>query len=688
MSLRVAYAYGLTLAMTAAMLGVLLGGELPVIAWLALLAPLVAAYRLLRQVAPPLGLVRLVTVFTVIVIGWGVLYVMRRGAEGLLVAAATALLGMLAGRLLTRDSLRHDLQALLVSLLLVFAGAGLHVQMSYGAVFVLYAITATWALVLRQLWAGAELEAEHEGGAPAAVTLGRRDVVTPAFFAMTGGVALAILLITSIIFVAFPRVGFGALGLARRNQGRLPDGVVLDGTPRAAGAGGSVVARVTGLPYATFARGLYLRAGAYDELGTKGFVRSPGAVREREPLAAGEAALRYTVFLQPVVERQLPTLGPFESIEHVGGGSDNVISPLRLVFEADAGLVLTNQPLRTPVRYRVAGHGMRRAEDVGTPLPAAEVPPTVAALTRLPAGMDERIVELAQDLGAEGDVIDKVKRVRAYLADGFTYTLDPPPAAGEDPLGAFLFRHKSGHCEYFAAAFAMLLRAMDVPARVVGGFAGGAWDDVGGVVVFSESNAHAWIEWYAPGLGWVLDDATPLSNAPPARLSGLAAWTERLARAWDEYVLDYDLARQVGLVQAAMEQLPRGPRLPSADRMRQLGAFAAPFVVLGLVALLWRRRHLGWRWSRRPRLDPLAEALLAACARLGGAPPEEAVSLRAAVRRVARHVDADGRVVLESALQRYERARFGGEALSGAALARLVRQVHEVRGQGSVSVSS
>ena len=75
--------------------------------------------------------------------------------------------------------------------------------------------------------------------------------------------------------------------------------------------------------------------------------------------------------------------------------------------------------------------------------------------------------------------------------------------------------------EFFATAFAALLRAVGVPSRVVGGFMGGRWDASAEVVVFTPADAHAWVEWYLPGIGWILDDATPETSFVPRLLEAV-----------------------------------------------------------------------------------------------------------------------------------------------------------------------
>ncbi len=111
-----------------------------------------------------------------------------------------------------------------------------------------------------------------------------------------------------------------------------------------------------------------------------------------------------------------------------------------------------------------------------------------------------------------------VTNVEAYLAHGFTYNENPP--ASNYPLESFLFHDKTGYCQQFSGAMALLLRMGGVPARVSAGFTTGSYDKSTHEYVVSDLDAHAWVEVWFPHYGWVRFDPTPA--AAPAR-SGLSA---------------------------------------------------------------------------------------------------------------------------------------------------------------------
>ncbi len=106
-----------------------------------------------------------------------------------------------------------------------------------------------------------------------------------------------------------------------------------------------------------------------------------------------------------------------------------------------------------------------------------------------------------------------VQNVERYLAHGFVYDENPPRR--RYPLVAFLTRDKRGYCQQFAGAMALLLRMGGVPARVAVGFTTGTYDRTHRQYVVSDLDAHAWVEAWFQGYGWVPFDPTP--TAAPAR---------------------------------------------------------------------------------------------------------------------------------------------------------------------------
>jgi hypothetical protein len=113
------------------------------------------------------------------------------------------------------------------------------------------------------------------------------------------------------------------------------------------------------------------------------------------------------------------------------------------------------------------------------------------------------------------------ERVMNYLGHGFTY--DTTPRLTRYPLETFLFKTKSGYCQQFAGAMALLLRMGGVPARVAVGFTTGKYNSATHEWAVADTDAHAWVEAYFPRYGWVKFDPTPPSTLSPIPDTAAAA---------------------------------------------------------------------------------------------------------------------------------------------------------------------
>jgi transglutaminase-like putative cysteine protease len=115
-------------------------------------------------------------------------------------------------------------------------------------------------------------------------------------------------------------------------------------------------------------------------------------------------------------------------------------------------------------------------------------------------------------VGDAVDPYDKTLRIEKYLRKFFEYSLTPPASEYSSPYAAFLFDTRTGYCQHFAGAMALLLRFNGIPSRVAVGFATGELQR--GSYIVTTNNAHAWVEVYFPEVGWVAFDPTPGRNIP------------------------------------------------------------------------------------------------------------------------------------------------------------------------------
>jgi hypothetical protein len=295
----------------------------------------------------------------------------------------------------------------------------------------------------------------------------------------------------------------------------------------------------------------------------------------------------------------------------------------------------------------------------------------------LPPQVDPRVVGLADRLAHEAaDPRGRLEATVRHLQTGYRYTLAPGAfRPGGDPLAEFLFEKKAAYCEYFATAAVVLLRLQGVPARFVKGLSVGPQTDVGGGLhVVRESDAHAWIEAFVPGEGWVEDDPTPpgqfaSARAPASALdrllqrarAGLAsawnrlrtrgaapflAWLAREAASLARRAVHDPVAWGLALFLALGVGLARWWRT-RRRRGRPTARDATPAVPPDLRALL---REVERRWVALGRPRPAGRGLLEharALAADGGSATTVPPSLAAAAQEIVRA---------------YYRARFGGEA--------------------------
>ena len=115
----------------------------------------------------------------------------------------------------------------------------------------------------------------------------------------------------------------------------------------------------------------------------------------------------------------------------------------------------------------------------------------------------ERVRQFAeQTTASQATPYDKAIAIEAYLRT-LPYTVDlPPPPEDRDGVDYFLFDSKTGYCDYFASAMAVMLRSVGVPARVVSGYAPGTVQDDGSFLI-KDSDSHTWAEGYFPPFGWI-----------------------------------------------------------------------------------------------------------------------------------------------------------------------------------------
>lgn len=254
-------------------------------------------------------------------------------------------------------------------------------------------------------------------------------------------------------------------------------------------------------------------------------------------------ALQYTVQLEPNERRWMFTL------DYPVAWTDEA----RLT--ADFQLI-RQRPVTRLISYDVASQPdfvdspelMRTLRQVALSLPEDQNPRTRA-----------RAAEFRQQYPDDRELINAV--LRWFNEDEFFYSLETAPL-GWHGADEFLFDLKTGYCEYYASAFAILMRAAGIPARIVTGYQGGFWQQSSQYLLVRQSDAHAWVEVWLPETGWTRIDPTAavspsriIENARSALNEPLgwfeSAWAmrlrneyDRLQHYWNQWVLGFNAGRQ------------------------------------------------------------------------------------------------------------------------------------------------
>jgi hypothetical protein len=154
----------------------------------------------------------------------------------------------------------------------------------------------------------------------------------------------------------------------------------------------------------------------------------------------------------------------------------------------------------------------------------------LALYLQKPDGMGDRVRELARNITqGKADNFDAAVALEQHLRSQYEYTLDTVlTQQNNTPVEHFLFDTRRGHCEYFASALVMLLRSVDIPARLVTGFSTGSYNPVTGYYEIRALNGHAWVEVWIEQQGWVWLEPTPGFTVPTATDKPLESTGEEL----------------------------------------------------------------------------------------------------------------------------------------------------------------
>lgn len=306
---------------------------------------------------------------------------------------------------------------------------------------------------------------------------------------------------------------------------------------------------------------------------------------------------------------------------------------------------------------------------------------------QLPPRGNPQARQWAADLSRRHPYADAlVDAMMAHFSDEpYHYTLKPP-VLGADSIDDFLFSSRSGFCAHYAGAMTFVLRAAGIPARVVAGYQGGELNPDGQYLSVRQFDAHAWVEYWQPGIGWRSVDPTAavapqrieqgleqalaadepfLENAPFSTLRYRnLPWLNSLRLSWDS--LNYGWQRWVLGYQGQQQVLVLSRWFSGFDGAAFFGGAAA---IIGLLAL-WLFKP--WQRESDPqlRLFKAFERLLAR----HGVRRRQAEGANDFSRRAALQFPAHATAILAFVIE-FEAQRYAGKTQSLTPLRRQLKQL-------------
>ena len=225
------------------------------------------------------------------------------------------------------------------------------------------------------------------------------------------------------------------------------------------------------------------------------------------------------------------------------------------------------------------------------------VPQRLERYLQLPHDLPGRVGDLAARITAHRTTVHgRVLGVQSWLRTKTRYDLDVPrDPEGVEAVDHFLFETRRGYCEQIATSMAVMLRTLGIPTRLVTGYGPGQRNPLTGYFEVKQSDAHAWLEVFYAGVGWVQYDPTfGVPQAAPSAASRFMAGPVFAA-----------IGR---FVSTAVPQPVKAAAAIVARSVVSAGAFALrawpiALVVLsaaGLLALMLRRWRRRWRRASRP----------------------------------------------------------------------------------------
>jgi len=238
---------------------------------------------------------------------------------------------------------------------------------------------------------------------------------------------------------------------------------------------------------------LYWRAKVFERFNGQDWL--PALLSASQPLSPQQAGYHYKLVVEPHFQRSLFSLGQVNQLQ-------GQVRPIA------AGLIESYQQISRRFSYGLSSDGEAVAQQNNEE----------AIRNLILRHSDPQTSALALQLKQQHPTASAyAKALYQYFQNNqFSYSLRPPVLNKQAQIDQFLFEHKVGFCGHYASSAAYLFRAAGIPARVVGGYQGGSWQDTGDYLQVLQKDAHAWVEYLDQGR-WQRFDATAI--VAPLRLT-------------------------------------------------------------------------------------------------------------------------------------------------------------------------
>ena len=462
-----------------------------------------------------------------------------------------------------------------------------------------------------------------------------------------------------LLFVLFPRIG-PLWGVPQDGAKTGLSNSMRMGSVAEVAQDDSIVMRIRFFGLVPPPEALYFRGPVLTRFDGVEWLPLPPAMQRPGNLRVRGTPVRYEMTLEPLRLPVLPLLEATEVVPQIEGWRAVGMTDLQW---------LVGRPVTERLRFEAEAHvAFNYGSTAGETDTEEErmLPPSFNPRTLAWAFAVRRDPVYAT---ASGRVLTQML-LQHIRTQGFSYTL-APGEYGRDAVDEFWLDRREGFCEHFAAAFVVVMRALDVPARVVTGYQGTDPLPADGYYTVRQSAAHAWAEYWEPGTGWVRVDPTAavapnrinrgsrlalppglmagaLGSMSPALLASLRLGWEALNNRWNQWVMNYSRTQQMDVLKKL------GFTAPSWEDLALLlmGAFST--LTLAGAAWAWWERHRTDPWARqRERLRRALQAV--------GVPAAAHEAPRQLATRVRERFGAGGEA-LASLLDALEQQRYGRAA--------------------------